>query len=537
MYNLFLIDDEDEVREGMMSRTDWARFGFRPAGAFGNGKDALEALETAPPDLIITDVCMPYMDGLELAAVVAERYRDVKVVILTGYEDFDYAQRAIRSKVHDYLLKPINFRELSALLNKLRRELDEERRQKEDLGRLRIQLQESLPLLREKFLEKMVTSRLSREEIDRKCRLYGLSLPGPAYVALVLDAEGGSPERFPADDTGEELLRFASANIVREIFESGRGGIVFRTKEEKLAVLFSGSEAACSLDAQRLAEETGRCIGKYLHARASFGIGRVCSEPGELSRSYAEALSALDYRFLLGAGRIICIQDMERGERPAGLSYGEWEHKLLRALRVGNAPLYRETLAAWVRELKRTAVSAEMGYTMILRFHAAVLDLLEEAGIPCEAVASAQPFARVLALKTLDEAECWLRGLGDSAIERLVLNRSQAASAQLRQAEAYILEHYADENLSLGEVSQHVYMSMNYFSALFKQQRGESFVEFLTRVRLDKAKELLLATSLKTYEIASRVGYGDPQYFSVIFKRHVGMTPKQYRASAGKGVR
>ncbi|WP_027092046.1 response regulator [Cohnella thermotolerans] len=536
MYKVFLIDDEDEVREGMMARTDWASFGFELAGAFGNGKEALEAADLRPPDLVITDICMPFMDGLELTKRIGEKYRDVKTVILTGYEDFDYAKRAIQLKVHEYLLKPINFREFAGLLARLKQELDEERARREDMRRLQLQLNESLPLLREKFLERMATSVVSEEEIERKFRLFGLRLEGPAYIALVMDIDEFKGDSGGGQAPERELLRFGAANIVQEIFGQEHGGFVFGTKDEKTAVLYAGAAEDCSVAAQTLASQAAHSIEKYLKVRVSFGIGRPRDRKSALSSSYLEAISALDYRFLLGKNRIIAIHDVERGTGLHQLGYAEWERKLLAAMKLGNEQAYASTLREWIEHLRRSVPSVDKGYASIQRFLVSVMNLVEETGYGEEAFEADRPFARVPTLKTLDALREWLTEWGIRILRQMDSRRRTDADSHLQAAKEFVERNYADPNLSLQQAAQQACMSVNYFSAMFKQYCGQTFIEHLTGIRLAKAKELLAGTALKTYEIAEKVGYEDPQYFSVIFKRNVGVTPKEYRAAAREGT-
>ncbi|WP_342409725.1 response regulator [Paenibacillus sp. FSL R10-2778] len=165
MYKIILVDDEDEVREGIKQKISWSKYGFELVGDFDNGRDALEAIEQHRPDVIITDICMPFMDGLGLARAVMDRYRDMKVIIVTGYEDFEYAKQAITLKVTEYLLKPINAREFAEFLSKMKQDLDEDHLQKANLVKLRMHLNQSLPLLRERFLEQLVTTRMKSEEM------------------------------------------------------------------------------------------------------------------------------------------------------------------------------------------------------------------------------------------------------------------------------------------------------------------------------------------------------------------------------------
>ena len=175
-------------------------------------------------------------------------------------------------------------------------------------------------------------------------------------------------------------------------------------------------------------------------------------------------------------------------------------------------------------------------YGKLHKLLVALMNVGVETGLEEEDVLGDHSFMELYARKTLDDVRLWLEAICLSFVDRLAEKRTHVSGAQLESAVAYIHEHYADEQLSLQGVCNHIYMSMSYFSALFKPHTGETFIEYVTRYRLDKAKEMLATTQLKTYELAAKVGYGDPQYFSVIFKRHTGMTPKEFRAAHKAGL-
>lgn len=535
MYKIIMIDDEDEVREGIKRKTNWEACGFQLVGDFDNGRDAYEALESLQPDAVITDICMPFMDGLQLTELIAANYRDVKVIIVTGYEDFDYAKQAIKLKVKDYLLKPINSAEFTEFLHKLRLELDEERKQREDVTFLRHQFNESMPLLRERFLERLVTSCMRRDEIERKFQMFGLSLSGPSITVLALDIDEFHREFYNDQVAEEELLRFAAYNIFHEIMEKEQGGIVFRTRDDKLVALLSGDPERIDLTCQTLAEHVRYSIEKYLNMTVTMGIGRTYSDLRDLPKAFQEALSALDYRFLLGKNRVISIGDMEFGSSLDNLSYIHMEKKLISAIKTGEKTVVTLTLQDWINEMKKGTCSMDKCYGKLNKLLVALMNVLVETGFEDAAVLGDHSFMQLYARKTLDDVRLWLEEICLALVDLLAEKRTKVSESQMEAAVAYIHSNYADEQLSLQQVCNHIYMSMSYFSALFKPHTGETFVEYVTRYRLDKAKEMLAASQLKTYELAAKVGYSDPQYFSVIFKRNTGMTPKEFRA-AHKGL-
>ncbi|HUX22634.1 MAG TPA: response regulator, partial [Spirochaetia bacterium] len=206
MYKFLIIDDEPVVREGISENIDWASHGYTLVGACRDGREGIAAIEELCPDVVLTDICMPFADGLELAAFIADRYPETKTILLTGYDEFEYAQEAVKLKVSDFLLKPITAEELRAILDRVRLELDEERRRKEDLYTLRRQLQESLPLLRERFFNRLIRGEVLEPEVSAKLALLGIELSGPVFNVVLID-----PDRVEA---GDELTRLGIENAV-----------------------------------------------------------------------------------------------------------------------------------------------------------------------------------------------------------------------------------------------------------------------------------------------------------------------------------
>ncbi|TFE30646.1 response regulator [Cohnella luojiensis] len=536
MYKVILIDDEDEVREGMKYKTQWAECGFELVGDFENGRDAWDAMESLKPDAVITDICMPFMDGLELTRRIFENCSEVKVVIVTGYEDFDYAKRAIKLKVNDYLLKPLNSQEFTSFLKRMKVELDEDRFRRDDLSRLQSQLHQSLPLLKEQFLEKLATGSMGQEEREFGMENYRLRLAGPAYVALIGDLDENQGDGPKLSDADRELHRFGVYNIMQEIIEKEHGGIVFRTREHKIAAFYSAPHDQLALQSQTLAKHVRHSVEKYLKRTISIGIGRPCEETRRLPQTFQEALSALDYRFMLGANQTLSIQDVEFGSAAdVSVHDNDWEKRMVSAMRTGSKSCVSKALQTGFDDLRTSGTTADKGYGVIHKLLVALMNWISETGLNQESGIEDEVFAQIQAMKTLDAIQTRLEQECDRILTDLSAKRSNVTLTQMRQAEKFIQDNYMNEELSLNDVCNHLYMSISYFSTLFKQHTGVTFIEYVTRTRIEQAKQLLAVTSHKTYEIAQRVGYGDPHYFSVIFKRQTGTTPKEYR-TLHKGI-
>ncbi|NOU88728.1 response regulator [Paenibacillus sp. LMG 31460] len=535
MYKIAIVDDEELVREGIEELIQWKDHGFDFLGSFENGLDALEAFEEFVPDVVLTDIYMPFMDGLELTRQIVDKYPYAKVIMLTGYDEFEYVQQAIKLRVYDYLLKPISSKQLRAVLDKVKLEMDEEFRQKEDLNKLKIQLNLSLPLLRERFLESMVTSVLKKEVLEEKLALFDIKLSGTCCMAVVIDVDDFGERSNSFTATEQELMRFAVYNIVEEIMDEEKCGLVFRSRDDKIvSILFSEDMNSVYTLAQTLSEETRQCVKKFLKFTVTIGIGTACSSLHEIALSYQKAIAALDYRFLLGKDNVISLSDLEGNDhRPAEIQI-EWEKKLVLVLKTGTVKEVNVVIEDCMQNLKLSRIPMQSCMIYIQKISVTLMSTINELG-GLELLGNPiNPFAEINTCKTLDEIEMWLKEICKKVIGCIAGKRNNISSLKVGMAEEYIMGNYSNETLSVNDVCQHLQMSPSYFGTIFKTHTGETLIEYLTRIRIEKAMELLKYTDLKTYEIANKIGYRDPHYFSLIFKKKTGLSPTEYRERISK---
>ncbi|WP_164472802.1 response regulator transcription factor [Cohnella candidum] len=531
MYKLLIVDDEELVREAIKEQMDWEKLGYRCAGDCEDGAEALEFVERETPDIVLTDIGMPFMDGLELTRELSLRFPQVKVVILTGYDDFDYARQAVKLQAVDYILKPITSAELEGVLLKLKEELDHEGRRKRDYEQLRRQLAENMPLLRERFLERFVSTPMAEKAAADGCAFFGIAMQGPFLVEAAIRVDEFAAETSPTP-SDQELYRFAVYNIAQEIAARHPGAEVFRDVENRVLALFSGDDAE-ELQERSLAtaEEILKSVSSYLPLRISVGIGHTCRRGQHVPAVHQSALSALDYRFVTGGGEVIRITDMECRDRPALLSAVAWENELITKLKTGTARELDEWVDRLFAAFREHLFPIEVCYLYLQRIVLTLLHTLYETdGNLIRTFGEAEnPILRINRFAKLDEMEGWMKGLCADAVSAIQSKREDHGQLQVEKAIAYVKEHYQDPDLSLKSVCKHISMSVSYFSTLFKQHTGKTFVEHVTQERMEKAKELLKLTAMKNYEIAYAVGYSDPHYFSGAFKKHEGDTPTDYR--------
>lgn len=537
MYKVIIVDDEAVVRIGLKNTIEWREHGFELVGDYANGREAWEAVERHKPELVISDISMPFMDGLELAGLIAAQYPYIKTIILTGFDEFEYAQQAIRLKVSDFILKPITAREIRQLLDRVKAEMDEERKHREDLGRLKNQLTQSLPLLRERFLERLVAVGLGSDEIAERFAAFGMAPLAPLQMAMVVDVDDFGDRELPSYEHDAEFLRFAAFDIFKETLESD-DVLVFRTREERMVAIVSGEENESLLYERvySLAEQTRHHIEKYLKFTVTIGIGRSCASPERLPDSYRSALSALDYRFLHGKNRVLSILDLEGKLAASPPANPDWERQLASAVKTGSLQEANRLIESGIAEMKAAHASIEACFLHMQKVVLTLLNTIQDIAVadPEASLAWQMKLMDVYRFKTLDEVELWLKEIVRSVVAAIEGNRNLLTNLQIHKAVEYIEANYRNDRMSLQDLCRHVLMSTSYFSLVFKQHTGETFIEYLTGVRVRKAKELLRGTTLKFYEIAEQVGYKDPNYFSMLFKKNAGMTPKEYREQPAK---
>ncbi|PLT44210.1 DNA-binding response regulator, AraC family [Paenibacillus pasadenensis] len=427
MYRLLIVDDEKEIREGLAG-WDWERLGIEPAGVCAHGLEALQAIAEQPVDIVLTDIRMPFMDGLALMQALSYQYPFIKVIILSGYNDFDYAQEAIRNGASDYLLKPVVFDDMRRAFARLVGRLDEQKQHEWRVEVLKRKAGQLSKVLRKSFLQRLFEGRVDRDLLEQDGAEGEVLLDGDDFSAALLRMDRFARPDASVSDKDRKLLSFALDNILDDIWDSqGCGYHWLEPSTGNVALLAKGDREQ---ELMGLPEQLQRYMGLF---RSTFSLahGPRTSDPLRLDESIAEARRALETFASPGAY-------------------------------IGNS-------GKWLPSREASDSGSDAPST---------------------------------------ESE------GDSSL--------------LLEAKRYIMEHY-NRSLTLKEVADHVYVSVGHLSSLFKQ-RNETFLKYLTSIRMDKAKQLMMDNSYKIYEIVELVGYNDPAYFSELFKRNTGKTPSEYRS-------
>lgn len=532
LYRIMLVDDEEEVRESIIKKIDWAAAGFQVVGDAENGEDALEKLENLETDVLLTDIRMPYMDGLTLTEKVKQRYPSVKVVIFSGFDDFEYAQKAIKLNVTEYILKPVNVEELTAILKKLKASLDEEIEQKRNVNILRESYRNSLPIIREHFLNDMIHGIKDREEINRKLTEYGIDILGAKrWIAAVVDVERtGRGEETLSFHQETELIPISVRKILEEKLENYCRFTIFNYSTE-MVLIAAIDETNTKTGLFELLGDICRECTRILEVKVTIGIGRSCTDLPEIKRSFQTAQDALGYRAIVGEGSVIYINDVEPVGRGKLQFSSQEESELIAAIKFGPREKIERTVLAIVEKMDDAKVHIRQHQAYILSVINTVIQIIQQYNLNItEMFGSDRDYFEIIG--SLQRWEDLCQWLTESALRiNLAISeeRTNTTKNVIQEAKEYIEENYHDPELSVEKICRYLHMSPAYFSTMFKKETGQAYIAYLTDIRLKKAVELLNKTDDKTYVIAAKVGYQEQNYFSYVFKKKFGVSPTRYR--------
>jgi two-component system, response regulator YesN len=519
-YKVFLVEDEIVTREGIRDNVDWRAHGFEFCGEAPDGEMALPLMHSAQPDVLITDIRMPFMDGLQLSRIVRDRMPTTRIVILSGHDEFEYAQRAIQLGVSEYLLKPVSVQDLHNVLQKISAELERERGEQQALQRLREQVEENRAALKERFLLRLVTGTDSSTEAIEKARFLGIDLVSRCYLVIVVSVElAGGAEPFDH----RKCQQFHQ--ILAGLVGNNPDVILLRKDMAEFVLVLKGNSPEYLLEERDWLLERIRSATEETELKFTTGAGAPRKRITEICRSFVEAM---DNVYAVTSGRKV---EFNTGFDKAELLKMD-KSAVEDYLRSGTVGSFDAFFANSIRPLGETALRSSVARNYILTdiVLAAAKAVDEFGGNVAQVVPELADIETVLGrIETVEQLQEQARAV---LVEALVYRDRQVNNPYagvVKQAQDYIDNHYMDPDLSLNGVAGHVSLSACHFSSVFSQETGRTFKEHLTEIRIKKARELLRTTTMKSFEICYQVGYNDPHYFSQVFRKQTGLTPMEFR--------
>jgi len=530
MFKVLIVEDELPVRDTIIESINWASLGFEVAYAAADGQEALDFLENEAVDLMLTDIYMPFVDGLELVRRLRKKNNYTKVVFLTGYNEFEFAKEAIELEASRYLLKPITKEELIKVLTELFCEIEEEICQKKNIEWLQIEYDKKQLYIRDQWFRDVMSGFIPRDLVEGTIKhLYPeLNTTGFSIAVIeIANREEIGQHMWKHDYT---LLHFAVFNICKEIL--GAQHFVLLGEQGKIVCIFTAlNEKESYQKVFNLLEEAIGMVKHIYQMDMNAGLGSIYQDFFEVAYSYKEAKLALEYKILEGLNRVIIFSDMERN---LGNDFSQTEECMSHiemAIRVGDLPRVEKYLDIFFSSLKfkKASINVFKTYTLTLvtkiygSYNQNVLSEQDQFSIESTII------EKILRSERIDEISDIINQLSHDMSAEIQRLRDDDQQSIVQEAKKYIEQNYREPKLDLNRISEHLHVSSSYFARLFKKYYQMTFLDYLTHYRLEEAKSLLRNSTLKVFEIAEKVGYEDPHYFSYNFRKNVGMTPLQFR--------
>ena len=540
MLKIFLAEDEVIVRETIKRMIPWENLGFELVGEAADGEMALPLLLRQKPDLLITDIKMPFMDGLTLAKVAKKEIPGLKVVILSGYDDFNYAKQAINIGVEDYLLKPITKNALIERLTEIRSRYEHEKTQKEYYEKFHREMQAYEKNSSRDFFEALVRGSMDMMEIYRRSEKLGLDIVAEAYNVLIFTMN--CEEDFSGQREGYSEWEAESLELLEEFFSENTSAMLFRCNIFSYGVLIKGQKETIEENTRSCVSEIQRIFDRKEQKRQWFvAAGEPVERLSQIQKSYYSASRAFSQRYLYDEN-ILYYDEMASMEKK---NVTEDDSTYLQKVDVNalNPAILQKFLSTGLLEETENfvkdyfyAIGQEPLESLVFRNYVtlnvrfSVMSFLKEIGCDTRTLEQ-EDTEDVLSesSKSLENAIAYAEKIISQAIALRDQNSGNKNRSILKTAVDFIDSHYMEEDMSLNKAANAANVSANHFSALFSQNMGQTFIEYLTNLRMNKAKEYLRCTSMRSSEIAGEIGYKDAHYFSYLFKKTQGMTPSDYR--------
>ena len=530
MLKVFLVEDEFVMREGIKNNIDWNSHGYEFCGEASDGELAFPMIQKLNPDIVITDIKMPFMDGLELSRLIKKELPFTEIIILSGYEEFEYAKEAIKIGVSQYLTKPINGEELLREVDLLSEKISEKRKEREIREKYVREMEENFLGERKNLFQYLVTGSKSMSELLEISDKLNIDLSAIWYRVALVKIQSMNHAR---DEYSNSLVQIEQK---LKAIDEDKGLLVFDRNLEGQALIFKADsrEELDKIQKDYLGKMRD-LLGDYTQIRYFVGIGMPVNRLSELPSSFEQASHAFAHRYLVKESCIWNYEEMEQNiyhDEEFNISNVNPKQldrsKLREFLKFGDREEVIYFVEEYFKDLGPNAMKSNMfRQYIILDAYFCVVDFLDSLQLQKDELEPLDITSGIL--QSEETAIKYVIRIIEKALELREKTASNRYGGIVDEVKKYIDKNYADEDLSLNVLASHVNFSPNHLSMVFSQQTGKTFIKYLTDFRMSKAKELLRCTGKRSSEISLEVGYKDPHYFSYLFKKTQGMTPTQYR--------
>lgn len=538
MFRLLVVEDEEMIKNKILHNINWKENGFVEVFDASDGVEALEIVRKHAVDIVVTDIQMPNMSGIELIREIKSFNKNIKTVIITAYAEFEYAKESVKLNVNDYILKPFKSKDLLDIVKKLLEEIVREHSERIEVENLRKQLRENKRALQDKLFHDLLGNSFIGN-IDNDLHYLGLTgLKGLEYFISVINISNFVDLIREEDEEQKYICNLSLFNMVRKLFSTldmakdisgdfDTGYYVINYKVDQIVVLFYNEAEEAVPMLEELIDRARKDLGFNL----SVGIGNRFQNLLDMHISYKEACSAAMLSCIYERGIVYRFDDMNLGNKV----YSKQLHilvdtKLYDDLKVGAFEEIKKDIEEIITQIKNSRLELEAINTIIYNIMLLSCKTINELGYNVFEIMGNDfsLYFDVREINHLVQLEEWFLSFFHKVNEFINLKRKNRNEHLIARVKEYIDANYS-ENITLNSMSRIFGISSGYLSVLFNDYLGQNFIDYLSNLRTQKAKRLLKNTNLRIYEIAEKVGYRDAYYFSAAFKRIVGINPTEYR--------
>jgi two-component system response regulator YesN len=514
MYTLLLVDDEPEIRDGLREVVPFEEHGFTVIDVASNGLEGYQKALELKPDLVITDIRMPLLDGLSMCKAIQKELPICQFIIISGYDDFDYARRAIQLNTMAYVLKPVSKNEFIKLLDSINVKLTKQNTRMNDFEKMKQHYYESLPLLREMLLSSLISSGINQKDALERAAMYQIDISAYFYAVAII--RPGHMRKSEDKAINSDVLTLAIMNCVKEALKDSERAFVFR-HEGIPHVLFLLDENSTSKQ-ERLIEildRARRTAEHYIKTNLLIGLSSIGSGLASLPTLALQASSALSYSNIYGENEVLCVSDLEPGSKGAISPEESVIMQLSTALKTNDAKGIRHNIEKLLQPLKNTELTYKSYSAYLMEIMMVLFQIMRDIDIDDHGFENT--LSKLLRCPPLSTAQNLLEDLFIKAGNDISQKRETSSSKIANEAQLFIQQNFHMENLNIESLCNHLHISSSYFSMVFKKETGKTFHQYLTQLRMDKAMTLLAQGNLRTSEVARQDRHTGSQLFQLCF--------------------
>lgn len=532
MTKVVIVDDEFYFRQYLKSCIDWEGMGCHISGEASDGEEGLLLVEREEPEIVILDINMPIIDGIEFSKLIYERKLETRIIILSGHSEFQYAQKAMKYGVKSYLLKPLNEEELCQAIREISKEMEALRSYQVKLTSLEKQVKRNQPLLEEKLLNDLIRGVISAGSAHGKMSSEpkGMNLEYHFFVVLVMEIDDFKSRQWDVAD--KELWKYAVRNIAQELIPGNMHPYFCVDERDSIVCLLCGdvSKDNSKAEIRKCVLQIAEFISKHLPFTVTIGIGNAASDPGGITTSYQQALFSLKNKYNSGGNSVVDYEKTKSFISQNTLIHSGIRNELIMGMRQGE----RESVQCILKKIFREAQELRISYDMLqchcMEFIFTCLEYLEEVSVPFTDIfpQMQSPMEMLDGIHTISQAESSILDLFDKALCYIGEHKNTRGMKQMEEIKAYIAEHFCEAEFKINDIAGYFYVNYHYLCHSFKKQTGITLNQYITSLRIERAKTLIDQGCRNMTLLAEQVGYGALGYFGKCFKKYTGVSPSKY---------